>query len=455
MMSPIDRLVDLDAERAVLGSCLLDPDAMGIIEPHVTASDFHEEKHRWIFEAMRELQEQRIPADIITISERANGKAANVRAYLLELLNATPSALRVAHYAKVVRRLATLRRLLDAGGKIAALAYSSDSDELDDVFSRARQMVDNIAPEPSDDSVLYWLDSLDAFLGNQLDRLGERDAIAQGTATPPVTLPWQAFAQFGARLRPGTLSIVAAGSSVGKTTFLECCAEHWARQGHRVVFFHLELSHQMMLDRRMVRLTGLPLERIENGEMPPEVHSANERLRQYTGGITYVHCPGWSASRIVQQARQLSLRAICDVVIVDYLQKLRLIYRRGSNKSDAIGSAVEVLKVAAEKLAIPFVLASQFNRSVMHAGRKTGDYIRGSGEPHEKANLVITLDRPILSDDARDPTGRIIAREGERSPEMRVRVDKNTNGPTGDTELIMNAARFLILDKAHERGEVL
>jgi replicative DNA helicase len=263
-------------------------------------------------------------------------------------------------------------------------------------------------------------------------------------------MPWRGMERFNVRLRPGTMAILAAGSSVGKTTFLECCAEFWARQGYQVAFFHLELSHQLMLDRRAARLTGIPMHQIEDGILDARINDALATLYKYPGGINYVHCPGWSASRIATYARQLRNKGRCDVAIVDYLQKMHLAFKPGINKADALGDAVETLKTAAELLEIPMLLASQFNRAAQFSDRKTGDYIRGSGEPHEKGNVVITLDRDILNEDMHDGAGRVVAESGSRSPVLKVRVDKNTSGPIGDTELIMNAARLLVLDAARE-----
>jgi replicative DNA helicase len=196
----------------------------------------------------------------------------------------------------------------------------------------------------------------------------------------------------------------------------------------------------------------LTLDQIENGATGDVIDDARKRLQAYPGGITYVHCPGATASRVATQARRLHAQGLCNVAIVDYLQKLTLVHKQGQNKADHLGDAAETLKIAAERLGIPFLLGSQFNRGVDHVARKTGAYIRGSGEPHEKANAVITLDRAILGSDAFDEEGRVIASAGQRSPVMVVRVDKNTGGETGDTKLVMNAARFLILDPVPRCG---
>ena len=97
-------------------------------------------------------------------------------------------------------------------------------------------------------------------------------------------------------------------------------------------------------------------------------------------------------------------------------------------------------------MGIPAILGSQVNRASLAFERKTAQAVRGSGEPGEKSNVVITLDREILNQDAIDTAGNVIAHAGDRPPTVRGRVDKNTGGPTGDFTLKMNAAKFLILD---------
>jgi replicative DNA helicase len=171
-------------------------------------------------------------------------------------------------------------------------------------------------------------------------------------------------------------------------------------------------------------------------------------MREWKGGITYVHCPGWTAQRVVANARKLYARGLCDVVVVDYLQKVALVGRNGQNEASWIAHTVEAFKTMAEQLAIPALLGSQLNRDGQRDNRKTSIGIRGSGEIEEKANYIITLDRPVLDEPVRNEQGRIIANEGDRSPEVKVRVDKNTLGPTGECEMVINAPRFLMLDVA-------
>lgn len=453
-------LTDRKAERATLGAMLIDPDAIQNVADMLQPSDYYDERYRHTYEAIRALYAEGGRVDYLTVCNRleANGHLKEIggAASLTGLINDTPTSVNVAHYAKIINRLGTLRRLVQVAQSIAEVAYKANGSRIDEVFDRVQRLVDAVTPAASDDAVMLWLDSLERFVLWQLDRVEREVAVEAGNAKAGAVFPWAALRRFDLDIEPGMVCIVAADSSVGKTTFMECCAEYWARLGLKVVFFHLELSHQVMLDRRMVRLAGVTMAELKAGLMDHRTQAATRQMESYSGSIHYVHCPGWTAQRIASTARQLAAKGECDVVIIDYLQKLRLTGTWGHNKAQALGEAMETVKThIAEQLGIPTMIASQTNRAASYASRKTGDHIRDSGEPQEKANIVLVLDRPILDDDLRDVSGAVVANEGQRSPVMTVRVDKNTLGETGDTELVMNGARYLILDKQQREGLII
>jgi replicative DNA helicase len=439
---PIERLIDRNAEQAVNGAILIDQDAMLHVADVLSPDDFYDERARWVYEAASSLYGKQEPIDPLTMcAELERNKHLNQiggSAYLTELIMSTPTSLNVSTYAATVSRLATLRKLLKIAGDIAGLAYKANGERTEAILDKVRGLVDSVTPMTSTEDVLLWLDSLEQFIDGQLvrnARAAEREA---GIVRPALALPWRAFDRFKLKLRPGTLAIVVADSSVGKTTFMECCAEHWARQGHRVAFFHLELSHQMMLDRRMCRLSGVPIDQIEEGAEAaiPRIIETNARLRDYTGGITYVHCPGWSARAIATKARQLHAKGLCDVGIVDYLQKLRLYRPGGSSEEHGLSDATEVLKNTAEQLGNGWMMGSQVNRKADGALRVRGSHIRGSGSVPAKGNITVTLAREIDQE------------TGDLSPVISARVDKNTMGPTGDTQLAIRGEKFQITDVA-------
>jgi replicative DNA helicase len=431
-----------DAEQAVLGSVLINQAAIQDVVSIVKPEQFYNEANRAVYAAMCALYHERADIDVVTVCNRLDGQLADIggAAYLSDLMLSTPTSMHATNYATIVMQLGTLRQLVAVGTQIVQLAHGSKSSQINEVFTQVQRLVDSATPITSSDSLLLWADSLDAFFNQQLDRCAELDRIASGDAAPRAVFPWSAITHYVDYLREGMLCIIAADSSVGKTTAMECCAEHWARAGLRVAFFHLELSHRFMLDRRAVRHSGESMKLVSGGEVTEAMRDADNRLRGWPGAVHYIHCPGWSAHRIVQKARQMNGRGLADVVIVDYLQKLALGRRRGENKADAIGNALEGQKNGAEQMGIPWLLGSQLSYE---------GHLRGSKEIEDKSNVVMFLERPLLTVPAHDEYGRVIADVGQRSPQTKVHITKNTAGPTGDAELVMNAARFLMLDKTH------
>jgi replicative DNA helicase len=335
---------------------------------------------------------------------------------------------------------------MDAAGQIAKLAYGANGDALDDVFTRARRLVDAIAPTRGNDALLMWLESLHSFYELQLKRVEEQSAIELGDVQARVTFAWHALKRYVNYVREGMLVSLAAESGVGKTAFLATWAEYLAHEGLRTVFFHLELSHQVMLDRRMARRSGVPIHEIENGKITEAMEDATQAMKQWPGAIHYVHCPGWTAQRIVNQARLLVDKGQCDFVIVDYLQKVKRQYIHGMNTAQAAGAVAETFKVGSEQLGIPFAVGAQFSKASFERKRKTSADIRDTGELEQKANVCITLDREELLADFKDSSGRVIAQTGQRSPICNGRVDKNTNGATGNFTLNFYGPRFLFTD---------
>jgi replicative DNA helicase len=438
-------LADVTAEKAVLGA-ILSSDVMMAVEGDLVAADFSEPRNQQIYEVCEELSVERHSIDPVIVKARLQERGQLLTAggfdYLITLANNTPSVDRAIEYATIVNRMATFRAWETAIHQQAQLLYTTKNESLDVVFSKIRAMLDSVEPVSQDEALLMWADSFAMFNENQLARQEEERLIAEGKATTRATIEWRNLKYFGLnRIRPETFGVIAADSSVGKTSFMENIAEHNARQGLQVVFFHLELSHQTMLDRRKVRWSGETMEVVESGAITPSMEEADKALKAWPGAVHYVHCPGWSIRRIVNYVRMMKRKGLCDLAIVDYLQKINLFYRKGGSEEAALADVGEVIKNSAETLEIPYLLGSQMNRASKAEKRRTSIGIRGTGQIEEKSNLVITLNRDILEADYKWG-GKVVANEGERSPVADIRVDKNSFGPTGDTKLWMDAAHF-------------
>lgn len=435
---------NLEAEAAVIGSVLIDPDALlHAQQAKLAPCDFYRESHGMIYQAACDLASRFEAVDQVTVAEALSRRnqldLVGGPSALTALVLATPTSIHAGHYAEIVHRLAMQRRLITAAGEIAAMAHQHEG-PVDALLDRASRAFFEVADVTEPQSHLYGSDdALVDYLAHQEMR---RELLEQN---PHALLRWgiPALDRLTGSIPHGYCVAVGARPGVGKTALLEGLAEYNAARGHRVAFYHLELPHQIMLDRRMARHSGVDLERLKMGYCGPEVHRASEYLRGWQENIVYVHCPGWSAERIAADMTRLTARGECELAIVDYLQKLAMPDLKGINMAVAVGQQVETLKTAAERLGITVVMASQLNRSgtARDDKRPLLTDLRNSGEIEEKANLVLLLHRSQpRRDDDRLPT-----------EEMEAYVEKNNAGAGGTVNLLHILGRFIITEPAqHE-----
>jgi len=426
------------AEEALVGSVILGgSEALIQLDPPVSATDFANGDLGRLWNIFSQVEH---PDDYVELSDAAEGE--DWRLLLSEytrLANVVPSWAHIANYAHEVRKGSALRKLERAYQEGIREVYDPANRDVASLCQLTIQRIEAIIAPDNVKAMLEWEKTFDAFADWQLERVGMR-------GQPRLTLPWKSL-RWVRPLRKDTLAIVAAASGIGKTMFAECCAEHWARHGFRVAFFHYELSHQTMLDRRIVRWSGETMDTVEQGELTERMQTADDLMRTWSGQIQYIYCNGWPMTRLAAKARNLISRGFANVIVVDYLQKAP--YKesvRGMNTSQMRAQDVETLKTLAERASAPVLLLSQLNREGQRGKRRTREGIRDTGEADEKSNLVITLDRPILNQDA--IFGGQIFKAGCYSPKLTARVDKQTLGGTGDAELLMNPARFIIADIA-------
>lgn len=435
-----------DAERAVIGSILVDPDAIlkaqeiGLQVPH-----FYNQHLAWIYESAQLLATKGKPVDLTLLQAdlegRQDGEQGRSRfaaiggpGAMLKLIDMTVTSMNVGYYAQEVVNLARKRDLLAAAANIAALTQSHEGD-IDDLMSQVSQIILPAVSVEGSRSHSYGSGiALTAYIDNQNVR-------AERMKRDPETLMVTGFQDLDAILGdlvPGYLHVVAAKSSVGKTMYMEHVMETNARRGKRVAFYHLELGHDVMMDRLIARHAKISTRDLRNGYDGIEIDNAIREIGPWFDNIVYVHCPGWSAERVAADIQRLTARGECDLAIVDYLQKLSITTtgRTGFNAAMLLGFQAEALKIAAEICNVPIVLGTQVNRKSMERenDRPSADDIRNSGEVLEKANQVVMLHRP----GKRENLGF-----GETEA-MEVWVEKNTGGALGHVELVHIAGRYLL-----------
>lgn len=443
MTNRIDTMLphNIEAEQAVLGAMLIDTIAIYKIKPIFTKPDrFLVVKHNWIYNAYCHLLDKGISADFLTLcSELENRKQlreAGGAAYLTSLINATPTALNVADYAEMVESRAYDRDGLQVAGGIGQIMYDPEGGTSEEKQAQMQGLVDTLRPGSATGTTVYHRDTLD---------LQARQA--EIAARPPlISWPWPGQKRFIDFLYRGLTLVVGAETSVGKTIFMENLAEHAAKTADvDVLYYHLENTADEMLHRRICRLAGgVTMKQLRRGYYGAEVRRAEQIPYSWPGRVHYVGAWGWTASQIVADAKQKIREGLCDLVIVDYFQKMKADIQRGENIVICRGRQFETLTTFCVDTETTIAIGSQMSKASYGQKRKTAATFRGTGEIGEKANINITLDRQIHNgtEPMRNQHGDIIAMPGSRSPETTLRFDKNSGGPTGEVMMWCNAPRF-------------
>ena len=357
---------NLEAEQAVLGSLLIDPDAIIKIASSLRDSDFYRERHQWIYSALLTLHERREPADFVTLVDELERneqlEAVGGPAYITELINSTPTAIYVDHYARIVERTATLRRLIGAAGQIAELAYD-ESHEVDEVVDRAERLVFGIS-ESRIHRDLMPISTIMAEVVDQIDFLARNQNRLMGVPT--------GFALLDKMLggfQKSDLIIVAGRPGMGKSSLGLSIAQNAARRyDARVAVFSLEMSSEQVVQRLLAVETAIDSHRLRMGQIDEEewpilVEAANTLAGT---NIFIDDTPGASVMEIRTKARRLYAERGLDLILVDYMQLMSGSGggSRGENRQQEISFISRSLKGLARELNVPVIALSQLSRAV-------------------------------------------------------------------------------------------
>ncbi len=427
----IDRVApqSVEAEQSVLGSILIDPDAILKVADFLHGSDFYRPQHADIYEAMLGLHSQREPIDLVTLGdeltrhERLEGVGGP--AYLATLMNAVPTAVHVEHYGRIVEQKAVLRNLIAAAGKIAAVGYEEAHDT-----AAAIDRAESILFEISQRRTVAGFESLATLLGQAYDRLeylhehrGQMLGIPTGLAGLDTLL---------GGFQPSDLVILAARPSVGKTSMALNVALHAAvHEQKRVAIFSLEMSREQLALRLLSSETGINPRPLQTGFMEETDWSKIARVMNdmASARMWIDDSPTLSVLELRTKARRLEVEQQgLDLIIVDYLQLMQASTpTREPNRVQEVSEISRGLKNLARELKVPVLALSQLSRNVEQRGGvgepRLSD-LRESGSLEQDADVVIFLYRA----------------EGEPNPDadlelVKAKVAKHRNGPIGEVSL--------------------
>lgn len=430
---------NLDAEMALLGCILIDKNSIIKIADIVTEEDFYKDSHGIIFAAIKELYARREPIDILSLTNKLEDKnqleTVGGRTYLASLTNTVATAANVTHYANVVQKKATLRRLIDAAGEISNYGYKEDED-VDVLLDKAEQKLFKVSQKYLKNAFLP-IDSLltDAF--ERIDDLHKQSGKLRGLPTGYLDLD-----NLLAGLQKSDLIILAARPSVGKTSLALDLARNVAVKAKASVgIFSLEMSKEQLVDRMLCAQANVSLWKMRTGKLSDKEEDDDfSRIGQAMGVLseTALYIDDSATSNIMEmrtKARRLQIEKGLDLLIIDYLQLMEGRGKYGDNRVQEVSEITRALKGIARELNIPVIALSQLARAVEQnkpAIPKLA-HLRESGSIEQDADIVMFIYRKS----ADRGYSREELPENEKNL-AEIYVAKHRNGPTGKVNLYFN-----------------
>ncbi|MEY3966527.1 MAG: replicative helicase [Actinomycetota bacterium] len=412
---------NLDAEQSTLGGMLLSQEAVAEVFEMVSGSDFYAPKHELIFNAILNLFGKGEPTDVIAVSDELNKQGNLIRAggadYLHSLTSYVPTAANASYYAQIVAEKAILRRLIEAGTRIAQSGYESQG-EVTDLVNQAQAEVYKVVSQTSKEDYVGLSDSIEAAI-HEIETAQKRGGELTGIPTGFTDLDALTHG-----LHPGQLVIVAARPAVGKSTFaLDIARAAAIKHNKATIFFSLEMGRAEIAMRMLAAESSIYLQSMRKGNLSEADWT---RLAAIRGKINdaplYIDdSPNMSLVEIRAKCRRLAQQVDLKMVVIDYIQ-LMSSGKKVESRQQEVSEFSRALKLLAKELGIPVVALSQLNRQTEQSKDKRPEisHLRESGSLEQDADVVVLLHRE-----------GIYEKDHPRAGEADLILAKQRNGPTG------------------------
>lgn len=427
-MNSIERVPpnNVEAEEALLGSLLIDPDAIFEVASFLKPEAFYREQNRWIYQAILDLSERREPVDLITLTDelRRREQLAELggEATIISLINTVPTSINARSYGQIIEAAALRRRMIAAASTIANLAYDQD-ENVNVVIDRAEQALFSISEKRTTRDLV----PVKQIAATYLDRIEELHA--RGDDVIGVPTSFTDLDKLLGGLNRSDLIIVAARPGMGKTALQLAIAQAAARRfDKRVAIFSLEMSNEQLVQRMIAAETRIDSQRLRRGDLYeqewPIFYEAVGRISECQLFID--DTPSITPMQLRTKARRLYAEHGLDIIMIDYLQLMQAEYSQ-NNRVQEISEISRSLKGLARELDIPVVAASQLSRAVEQRQDKRPQLsdLRDSGSIEQDADVVIFIYR----DEYYHPE------TSDRPNIAEVSVAKHRNGPTAVVDL--------------------
>ncbi len=436
---------NIEAEQSLLGSLMLDPDAIFKVSDFLLPRDFYKINHQRIYEVMIALMEKREAIDLLSVSaklkEKKLLKEIGGKTYLTSLVNSVPTSSHVKEYANIICKKRILRDLISHGQEISVSGYDEDRD-VEVLIDEAERKIFSIAQGTSKKSFTALKDNLESAF-HRLEHLSTKEGQARGVPTGFADLD-----NILSGLQKSDLIILAARPSMGKSALASNIAKNVAMNSKiSVGLFSLEMSVDQIVDRLIADMSGINLWKLRTGNLKKSGDNNDfirirESFEELSKLPIYIdESISFNIMQMRTMARRLQAEKGLGLIIVDYLQLMQ----PRSERSSMVEQMTEIsreLKKLAKELDVPVLALSQLSRAVEQRTPQVPRLsdLRESGSIEQDADVVLFIYR---EDYYRQDTNRKNISD--------IIIAKHRNGPVGKVELYFDqeTATFKNLDKSH------
>lgn len=416
----------IEAEKGVLGSILIDKDAIIHVANLLSSDDFYDPAHAIVYSAMQDLYARNRPIDSITVREVIDDQkkleSIGGNPFLAELMTSVFSSANIFQYAQIVKNKAVLRRLIRAGNEITLLGYD-EAAETTDLLEKSEKSLFSVTQTFIQNKLVPIREILNAryeeFAAIHADpELVQRNMISTG---------YQEFDHKLGGFKRGDLIIVAARPSMGKTAIALNFAQNVAKKGRHVAIFSLEMSKEQLTDRLIAAAMAVDSWKLQKGKLTEdEFARMGDALETLSHSKIYLDDSpaGEGLVSIKSKARRLKMESGLDLIVIDYLQLMS--NGNSLNRVQEVSEISRGLKSLARELDVPVIALSQLSRAVEARPdkRPVMSDLRESGSIEQDADIITMLYRDDYYNEFSETPGI-----------TSVFIRKNRNGPIGQVDL--------------------
>lgn len=417
----------IEAEQSVIGSMLMDRDAIIAASEIVTAGDFYQHQYGIMFEAMVELFNENLPVDLVTLQNRLKEKDVPPEVSSLEfvrdIITMVPTSANVKSYAQIVRDKAVLRRLIKANEDIANTCYAGKEPLETILASTEKTIFDLLQNRNSGNFVPIRQVAMNVL--EKIEEASKNQGTVTGLPTGFIDLDYKTSG-----LQPSDFILIAARPSMGKTAFVLNLVDHIAvKKGLPAMVFSLEMSKEQLVNRMLAMESNVDSQKLRTGTLSDTDWDAVVEGIGIIGNSKLIidDTPGISLMELRSKCRKMKLEFGLSVVIIDYLQLMSGSGKGGENRQQEISEISRSLKALARELNAPVIALSQLSRAceTRQDHRPMLSDLRESGAIEQDADVVMFLYR----DDYYN-------KDTDMPNIAEVIIAKQRNGPIGTVNLV-------------------